>query len=91
MNLSRNGYSHDQVKQMLHGEKGTRDMRFRYHLLDEKDNFIAELDQVEGGSVEFSSFSDIKRTAKIDLKEDSYQQETFMTWQDIGARDWSEM
>lgn len=91
MNLARNGYSHEQVKQMLHAEKASREVRFRYNLLDKNDNFIGELDQVQGGDIEFSSFSDIKRTAKIKLIEDSYTQETLMTWADLAGKTWGDL
>ena len=91
MNLARDGYTHEQVKQMLHMAHGSRNIRFRYDLLDQQDNFIAELDTVEGGDIEFSAFSDIKRTAKIQLREDSYMKETYATWSDIGWMEWSEL
>lgn len=91
MNLSRDGYSHEQIKQMLHMAHGNREVRFRYDLLDKEDNFIAELDQVEGGDIEFSAFSDIKRTAKIQLREDSYTQETLMTWADLAGMTWGDL
>ncbi|WP_281659132.1 hypothetical protein [Halobacillus sp. Cin3] len=91
IDLSRDGYSHEQIRQMLHMAHGSREVRFRYDLLDNDDNFIAELDTVEGGNIEFSAFSDIKRTAKIHLREETYLQEAYMSWGDIGDKKWSEV
>lgn len=73
IDLSRNGYSHEQVRDVLHMKHGSRKVRFRYFLLDKNENELAEISHlVESGSIEQSAFSDIKRTAKFRLKEDKY-------------------
>lgn len=73
IDLSRNGYSHEQVVEMLHMKRGSRQVRFRYFLLDKNENEKAEISNIiEGGSIEQSAFSDIKRTAKFKLKESKY-------------------
>lgn len=73
IDLSRNGYSHEQVRDLLHMKHGSRKVRFRYFLLDKNENELAEISHlVESGSIEQSAFSDIKRTAKFTLKDDKY-------------------
>ena len=73
IDLSRNGYSHEQVRDLLHMKHGSRKVRFRYFLLDKNENELAEISHlVESGSIEQSAFSDIKRTAKFKLKDDKY-------------------
>src|SRR5690606_4612041 len=67
-----NGYSHEQVVEMLHMKHGSRQVRFRYFLLDKNENEKAEIsDIVESGSIEQSAFADIKRTAKFKLKDNN--------------------
>lgn len=77
IDLSRDGYTHDQVRDMLHGLSGSRQVRFRYLLLDKNENVIKELKTVESASVEQASFSSIKRTAKFTLREEA---ETNINW-----------
>lgn len=72
IDLSRDGYTHEQVKNMLHMRKGSRQIRFRYFLLDRNENELAELNTVESGSIEQAAFSDIKRTAKFTIKDTTY-------------------
>lgn len=73
IDLSRNGYTHEQVKDVLHMKHGSRQVRFRYFLLDKNENELAEISNlVESGSIEQSAFADIKRTAKFKLKDDVY-------------------
>lgn len=91
VDLARDGFTHQQVKDMLHYAAGSRSVNFKYDLLDKDDNFIAKLETVESGSISQSAFSDIKRTAKFTLKEDSYTNEAYAKWSDIGALKWSEL
>lgn len=71
IDLSRDGYTHEQVRDLLHMRQGSRRVRFRYFLLDKNENEKGELKTVESASIEQSAFSDIKRTAKIRLKDDT--------------------
>ncbi|TWT04598.1 hypothetical protein [Planomicrobium sp. CPCC 101079] len=91
IDLTKDGFLHQQVKDMLHAKTGSREVRFRYHLLDIEDNFITELTTVESGEVKQSAFSDIKRTANFTVREASYLQESYATWGDVGAKKWSEL
>src|SRR5690625_1544292 len=73
-NLSRNGYTHEQVKDVLHMKHGSRQIRFRYFLLDKNENELAEITTlVESGSIEMAAFADIKRTAKFKLIDSTYK------------------
>lgn len=73
IDLSRNGYSHQQVVDVLHMKYGSRQVRFRYFLLDKNEHELAEITHlVESASIEQSAFADIKRTAKFKLKDDIY-------------------
>lgn len=67
--LERNGYTHDEIKSVLHGAQGTRSVRFRYELLDKNNNFKAELYNVRSGSIDYGVFNEIRRTAKFTIKE----------------------
>lgn len=72
IDLSRDGYTHEQIVNMLHMRKGSRKVRFRYFLLDQNGNELAELDTVESGSVEMSAFADLKRSAKLKMRDTTY-------------------
>jgi len=74
IDLSRDGYSHEQIKNMLHMKHGSRKIRFRYFLLDKNENKLAEISHlVESASIEQSAFSEIKRTATFRLKDDVHK------------------
>lgn len=68
--LSRQGYTHQEVLDILRMKTGAREVRFRYDLLDENENKKGELYEVESGEINFSAFSDIKRTARFRLREE---------------------
>lgn len=89
--LSRNGYSHDEIVKMLHGVYGKREMKIRYDLLDRDENKKAELFEVESGEVTMSAFANIKRTARFSLREQYYFVEGEMTWKDLGNMKWSDL
>lgn len=73
VDLSRNGYSHEEVRDILHMRHGSRKIRFRYFLLDKNENEIGEISHlVESGSIEQSAFADIKRTARFMLKDEKF-------------------
>lgn len=71
LQLAQDGYTEQQVKDALHGKYGSRDIRFKYHLLDSKDKFKKELKTVAGGSIDFASLATIKRTAKFSIQHDA--------------------
>lgn len=68
--LNQKGYTTAEIMAALRMEQGARELRFRYDLLDENENKISELEEVESGEINFSSASDIKRTAKFSLREE---------------------
>jgi len=68
--LEQKGYSYEQVRDILHARTKSRNVRFRYDLLDKDLKFKRTLTNVLDGEVAFSAFSAIKRTAKFTLKED---------------------
>lgn len=73
VDLSRNGYSHEKVRDILHMKHGSRKIRFRYFLLDKSENELGEISHlVESGSIEQSAFADIKRTARFILKDERF-------------------
>lgn len=72
--LSRQGYTHAEIMDALLMKTGTREVRFRYDLLDENEQKKGELYEVESAEVTFSAFSDIKRTAKFNLREEHDQE-----------------
>lgn len=73
--ISRQGYTTQEILDILQMKYGTREVRFRYDLLDENENKKGELYEVESGEVSFSAFSDIKRTARFTLREEMDEQE----------------
>lgn len=89
--LSQKGYSHEEVQAMLHGLYGSRQIRFRYDVLDSEENKKAELQEVISGSVDMSAFSNIKRTAKFSLRDETYITEDYMTWESVADKDWSDL
>lgn len=73
IDLSRDGYTHEQVRNVLHMRHGSRQVRFRYFLLDKNDFELAEItENMLGGTIEQNAFSEIKRTAKFRMKETMY-------------------
>lgn len=67
--LARDGFTEQEIKDVLHSKRGSRKIRFRYDLLDKNDKKKLELTNVLGGEVTFAAFNDIKRTAKFNIKE----------------------
>lgn len=68
LSLERNGYTADQVRAALHAPR--RRLSFRYELLDKLGAHKADLTNVLGGSVEYNSLAEIKRTARFTLRDD---------------------
>lgn len=75
-NISRDGYSTEEIWDALRGVIGSRNIDFRYDLLDENENKINELYDIESASVEMSAFSTIKRTASFSLREEQMMDTT---------------
>jgi hypothetical protein len=69
--ISRDGYTTEEIMNALKGIDGSRQINFRFDLLDENDNKINELYDVIDAEVEMSAFSTIKRTASFSLREES--------------------
>lgn len=88
--LARNGYSEQEVKNMLHGGFGSRAVTFRYDLLDQNERKKGELQRVSSGEVSMSAFSTIKRTAKFTLEDELVDERSYYTWGDLGENTWSD-
>lgn len=69
--LEQKGYTRQQVIDALQMKAGSRQIKFRYDLLDKNDNYIKTLNTVIDGEVSMSAFADIKRTARFTVKEDN--------------------
>jgi hypothetical protein len=67
--IERGGYTREEILSVLHAEKNSRYVRFRYDLLDKNGYFKKTLSTVVDGEVSMSAFSTIKRTAKFKIKE----------------------
>jgi hypothetical protein len=68
MNIARPGYSQKQIIDALHDS--CRRVKFRYALLDAKNQFKRDLLTVEDAEVEFDARNEIMRIAKFSLKDD---------------------
>ena len=64
-----NGYTEEEVLRAIRGVDGTRELSFRYELLDKDMNFKRELDNVLGGAVQMHYISEIKRTADLTIRD----------------------
>lgn len=89
--LSRNGYTHEEIKNMLHMVEGSREIAFRYDLVDRFGNKKAELDNITDGQVSFDAFNTIKRTASFTLREFTYKKAAYMGWDKFGYLNWSDL
>jgi hypothetical protein len=69
--LARNGYTEQEIKDVLHGKHGTRTLDYRYDLLDKNDVFIRTLTNVLGGEVSMGALNEaIKRSARFEIIDD---------------------
>lgn len=64
-NISRDGYTEEQVKAVLHGD--TPAFRFKFELLDRHNQYKFDIDGVDGCSVSNNSLADIKRKISFTL------------------------
>lgn len=88
--IERDGYSKEEIVNMLHGKYGARHLRFRYDLLDKNDKYIRTLNNVISGEVSMSALSQIKRTAKFTLKDDgniNYLSDRIQPFVEVKMRD----
>lgn len=65
--LAKNGYTREEVLRALRAKDGTRELAFRYDLLDRNNAYLRALTNVTDGSVSQSYLSDIKRTARFTM------------------------
>lgn len=73
LDLAVNGYTAEQVIDVLHGRSGSRGkVTFRYDLLSKEDVKLGEL-QAQPGRVTLNSLAEIKRTASFELTEQEAQ------------------
>lgn len=68
--LSRDGYTTEEILKALRADEGTRIINFRFDILDENENKKDELTKVSAAEVTLSSGAEIKRTAKFSLEEE---------------------
>lgn len=90
-NLERDGFTEQEVKDILHGKTGSRVVDFRYDLLDRFERKKGELKRVRSGEVSMSAFSTIKRTAKFTLEEETVNARKYYTWLDVDNKAWDEI
>lgn len=89
--LSTQQYTHEEIRNMLHMAEGSREIKFRYDLLDKNEHKISEIRDVVSGEVSMSAFNTIKRTARFRMKDYSYKRAVYMTWEDFGKLEWSDL
>lgn len=63
-------YDPEDVLRVLRGLRGRRVWKFRYELLNTRNEVIRELDNVVSAKVEHDFFAEIKRTANFTVKDD---------------------
>lgn len=73
INLAVGGYTKEDVMSQLHARTGRREVSFRYDLLNKHDVKIGELTSRQGGTINFNSLAEIKRTANFSFKEKELQ------------------
>lgn len=67
--LAQKGYTREQVKNMLHAKNNTRNIKFKYILLDSNNSIKTELNNVIDAEINFKSLANIKRAGKFLIKE----------------------
>lgn len=93
--LTKGKYSHEEVRSILHMEKGSREIKFRYDLLTKEEEKKGEMTEVVSGSVEFQAFNTIKRTATFKIKDTNekvnIQKNRGAIWGDYEEQTWENM
>lgn len=69
--LAQKGHTRQTVINALQMKAGSRQIKFRYDLLDKNDNYKKTLTNVIDGEISMSAFADIKRTARFTVKDDN--------------------
>lgn len=67
IDIARNGYTNEEIAKALHAE--SRQVGFRYELLDKEEQRKFDLRNVLSAEVSFSALAQIKRTARFSLTE----------------------
>lgn len=67
--IEQQGYKKQEIIDILHYKKGSREIKFRYDLLNKYEQKIGILDNVTNGEVSMNSLADIKRTAKFTIQD----------------------
>lgn len=70
LELAQNGYTADEVLDVLLSVNGSRTISFRYELLDSDNVKIDDLTNVLAGSVSYNYLADINRTARFTIVDD---------------------
>lgn len=86
LSLARNGYTEEEVKEILHSS--SRKESFRYRLLNNNEVEKGWLDTVQNSRISYQSLAKIKRSANITMIEDSevdYLNDRIQPWIDITA------
>lgn len=69
--LAQKGHTRQTVIDTLQMKTGSRQIKFRYDILDKNDNLKKTLTTVIDGEISMSAFADIKRTARFTVKDDN--------------------
>lgn len=93
-----NDHTEAEILDVLYGKYGARKLTFRYELLDSANAKIADLDNVQAGSVRMSWLAPIKRTAGFTILDDGtidYLSNRIKPWVRValppyGEDDWAE-
>lgn len=68
--IEQGNYTREQIIDALHGVTGTRELAFRYDLLNKSEQKIGTLDTVTAGEVSMNAFAEIKRTGRFTIEDD---------------------
>lgn len=72
LTLNRNGFSADVVKEVLHYKKGSRQINFKYHLLDQDDTYLGDITHLmvsKGSSISLDNQAEIHRSANFRVRD----------------------
>lgn len=85
-NLAQNGYSYDEVVEVLTGKNSIREWTFRYELLDSLNRYVGTLKDVVDCRVSQNALADVKRTAKMTVKDDPS-----VDWLNVRVKPWARL
>lgn len=89
--LSTDLYTHEEVVRAFHMADGTRNVKFRFDLLNKEEQKIVEITNVVSGEVSMEAFNTIKRTARFRMGEFKYGRADYMAWDKFGSMEWSDL